>query len=153
MENILIPAVSATGRLFPELTVQGENTSSYARSLLKVFKGEWMFNTDWKMPNGHPKRAGWIRAIHEAQNYVQKKANIPCPVLVLSSDRSYPESAAWHDEYLISDIVLDVNDIQHYGARLGEKVVCRQIPCGMHDLILSRKEARDETYRVIFEFL
>lgn len=153
MENILIPAVSATGRLFPELTVQGENTSSYARSLLKVFKGEWMFNTDWKMPNGHPKRAGWIRAIHEAQNYVQKKANIPCPVLVLSSDRSYPESAAWHDEYLISDIVLYVNDIQHYGARLGEKVVCRQIPCGMHDLILSRKEARDETYKVIFEFL
>ena len=153
MENILIPAVSATGRLFPELTVQGENTSSYARSLLKVFKGEWMFNTDWKMPNGHPKRAGWIRAIHEAQNYVQKNANIPCPILVLSSDRSYPESAAWHDEYLTSDIVLDVNDIQHYGARLGEKVVCRQIPCGMHDLILSRKEARDETYRVIFEFL
>lgn len=153
MENIVLPAVSATGRLFPELTVQGESSSSYARSLLKVLKGEWMFNTDWKMPNGHPKRAGWIRAIEEAQSFVQHKANVPCPVLVLSSDRSFPESATWHDEYLTSDIVLDVEDIQHYGPKLGKKVVCRQIPCGMHDLILSGKEARDEAYRVMFEFL
>ncbi len=153
MESVLIPAVSATGRLFPELTVQGENSSSYARSLLKVFKGEWMFNTDWKMPNGHPKRAGWVRAIQEAQAYVQKRASVPCPVLVLSSDRSYPESALWHDEYMVSDIVLDVEDIQSYGARLGKEVTCRKIPKGMHDLILSGKSVRDEVYRVVFEWL
>lgn len=83
----------------------------------------------------------------------RKKPTFPAPSLSSPPTVRIPESAAWHDEYLISDIVLDVNDIQHYGARLGEKVVCRQIPCGMHDLILSRKEARDETYRVIFEFL
>lgn len=153
MEDVLIPAVAFVGRFFPDMKVQGEGNSSYAKSLLKIFKGEWMFNTDLKMPNGHPKRAGWIRAIEQAQRAVRKHASLSCPVLLLSSDRSYPESAVWHDEYMQADIVLDVDDIQRYGARLGNHVTCREIAGGMHDLILSRKEARDSAYRAIFDWL
>src|SRR5699024_12605461 len=44
-------------------------------------------NTDWKMINGHPKKAGWINAIQEAQKTVQKGIGLDCPVLVMSSDR------------------------------------------------------------------
>lgn len=52
MEKIVIPVVSCIGKLFPNLTVQGYGDASYAHSLLKQFKGEWVYNTDWKMING-----------------------------------------------------------------------------------------------------
>ena len=105
------------------------------------------------MPLGHPKRAGWIHAIEEAQQDVQKGCAIACPVLVLSSTRSYPESAEWHNEYLSSDIVLSVDDIQQYGERLGPNVERHRIEGGIHDLILSPRPARDEAYRLLFEWL
>ena len=153
MEQVLIPAVSFLGNYFPEWTVQSGGNPSYAHSLLKGFHGEWEFDTDWKMPLGHPKRAGWIRAIEEAQRDVQQGCNIQCPVLVLSSTRSYPESAEWHDEYLSSDIVLSVDDIQQYGERLGSNVERHRIEGGIHDLILSPRPARDEAYRLLFEWM
>ncbi len=153
MENILIPTVAWLGNYFPEWVVQRGGNASYAHSLLKKFHGEWEFDTDWKRPLGHPKRAGWIHAIEEAQQDVQKGCAIACPVLVLSSTRSYPESAEWHDEYLSSDIVLSVDDIQQYGERLGPNVERHRIEGGIHDLILSPRPARDEAYRLLFEWL
>lgn len=153
MENIVMPAVSFIGRFIPYLTVQGTNVSSYAHSLLKSFKGEWNFNTDWKKPEGFPKKAGWIHAIHSAQQYVQEGGNWECPTLVLSSDQSFPETEDWNDRYLSSDIVLDVNDIQRYGQRLGQHPTCKMIPGGIHDLILSPLGSRNETYRLIREWL
>ena len=52
-----------------------------------------------------------------------------------------------------SDIVLDVNDIQEYGAKLGKNVTCVEIQNGMHDLILSGKNSRDSAYKTIFLWL
>ena len=153
MENILIPTVAWLGNYFPEWVVQRGGNASYAHSLLKKFHGEWEFDTDWKMPLGHPKRAGWIHAIEEAQQDVQKGCAIACPVLVLSSTRSYPESAEWHNEYLSSDIVLSVDDIQQYGERLGPNVERHRIEGGIHDLILSPRPARDEAYHLLFDWL
>ena len=69
------------------------------------------------------------------------------------STQSYPESAEWHEEYLCSDIVLSVEDIQKYGVRLGPDVSAHRIKGGIHDLILSPKPARDTTYRILFEWL
>lgn len=149
-EKVLVPLVAWMGKYFPNLTVMGKGDPNYAYSLLKSHHGEWTFNTDWKKVDGHPKKAGWIRAIREAQKIVQDSLALGCPVLVLSSDRSYPESKEWHSEYLTSDIVLDVNDIQKYGGMLGGRVTRDTVPNGMHDLILSAKPYRDETYRKIF---
>lgn len=153
MEKIAIPTVALIGKIFPNLTVQGEGDPNYAYSLLKAYKGEWEFNTNWKMIFGHPKKAGWIHAIQEAQNVVQKGLSLDCPILVMSSDKSFPETEVWMNEYMTSDIVLDVHDIQKYGARLGNKVTRDTISNGMHDLILSQKPARDQTYQITFEWL
>lgn len=153
MEKIVMPIVSFIGKFFPNLVVQDGGISSYAQSLLKQFKGEWEYDTHWKTLNGHPKKAGWIHAIHEAQQTIQKKANLKCPILVLSSDKSFPETYEWNEAYITSDIVLDVQDIQKYGQTLGNNVTRDTIPNGMHDLILSSKEARDRTYFTIFEWL
>lgn len=152
-ETVLIPIVAWIGKYFPNLTVQGKGDPNYAYSLLKPYKGEWEYNTAWKMTEGHPKKAGWIRAIQEAQRVVQDSLELPCPVLVLSSDRSYPETKEWHTEYLISDIVLDVDDIRRYGGMLGREVTPDTIRHGMHDLILSGKPSRESAYRKMFEWM
>ena len=153
MENIVMPVVSFVGRFFPDITVQGTGLPSYAHSLLKAFHGEWDFNTSWKKPNSFPKKSGWIHAIHSAQQYVQEGGDWKCPTLVLSSDRSYPETEEWDNNYLSADIVLDVNDIQHYGKRLGQHPTCKMIKGGIHDLILSPEKSRTETYQCIKEWL
>lgn len=153
MEKIVIPVVAFIGKFLPDLTVQGYGDASYAQSLLKQFKGEWEYNTDWKMINGHPKKAGWIRAIQEGQQAVRKGIQLDCPILVMSSNQSFPETKEWHNEYLTSDIVLNVHDIQEYGTKLGNYVTRDTIQNGIHDLILSEKPYRDQTYRTVFDWI
>lgn len=153
LEDIAIPVVSVIGKLFPRIKVQGGGHNSYAHSLLDEHHGEWTFNTDWKKISGHPKRAGWLRAIHQGHGIVQKGLELSCPVLVMSSDKSFTESEEWNEAYAVSDVVLDVNDIRKYGARLGSNISYFTIPDGIHDLILSAQPARDYTYQVIFDWL
>lgn len=155
MEAVAFPVVSFLAKFFPQWVVQGDGTtlSMYACSLLSDYYGEWTFNTKWKMSYGHRKKAGWIHAIQMAQQDIQRKCDIQCPILLLSSDCSLPETSTWSDEYLKADIVLSVDDIQHYGAKLGKDVSAHQIKGGIHDLILSPRPARDETYQLIFEWL
>ena len=152
LERVVIPTVSGLGRLFPRWKVQGEGVDTYARSLLRSERGEWDFDTAWKKPRGWPKRAGWIRAIRKAQQRV-RRGRIGCPVLVLMSDTSMVETAEWRDDYLRADIVLSVEDIRRYAARLGPRVTCLAVRGGVHDLILSPRPARDEAYRLLFRFL
>lgn len=153
METLVMPTVSFIGRFFPRLTVQGLGSPFYAHSLLQDKKGEWNFNTNWKMPFGHPKKAGWIRAIHEVQRVIQNHPNIKEPILVLSSDKSFPGTDDWNEEYKQSDIILDVKDIQNIGAQLGPNVSQEMIPNGLHDLFLSAKAFRDKAYQTIFNWL
>ena len=98
------------------------------------------------MFDGHPKKAGWIRAIQEAQQSIQPGANINCPILVLSSNQSFPETAEWNDQYLKADIVLNVDDIQKYGALLGNQVTRHQITDGINDLTLPTNPAPPDAH-------
>lgn len=153
MENIAIPSVSFIGKYFPYITVQGRSLSMYAESLLKKFHGEWTYKTNWKLTYGHPIQSGWMRAIHLGQKTIQKGLDLPCPILVMSSDKSIKETSVWNNDYLKADIVLDVKDIQKYGARLGKDVTRVTIPNGIHDLILSPVPARDVAYQTIFDWI
>ncbi len=154
-EGLAIPVMSFLGGIFPKMKVQGtsQEASGYAQSLLKKYNGEWYYNDDWKMSFGHKKRAGWVHAIQRGQRKVHKGLNIDCPILVMSSDNSVEENAEWKEEYKHSDVVLDVKEIHKYGDQLGGNVTHIYIKGGLHDLILSEKPARDETYKVIFEWL
>lgn len=149
MEKVAIPVVAWLGKFFPNWVVEKEGFSSYAQSLLADYKGEWHFNTDWKRPEGYPKKAAWIRAIHLGHKKIKKGLSLSCPILVLSSDKSFPESKEWHEEYRTSDIVLDVNDIQTLAPKLGKQVTRDTVPNGMHDLILSASPYRETMYEKI----
>lgn len=153
MEKIVIPLVSFWGAIAPRTIVQGIGDFTYSESLLRQFKGEWNYNTQWKKVNGHPKRAGWIRAIQRAQCHVRRGVPLDIPVLVLSSTRSIRKLDGWKKDYQKADIVLDVKDIQKYGARFGSRVTCDTIPEGIHDLILSPEPARSYAYHLMFQWL
>jgi alpha-beta hydrolase superfamily lysophospholipase len=153
MENIVMPTVSFVGRIFPYITVQGLGEPYYGWSLLKQYKGNWEYNTDWKMLYGHPIKSGWITAIQTGQQAVQKHSDLGIPILVMSSNHSFHEGKEWNNEYRVCDIVLSVLDIQKYGAKLGSNVTRDTIPNGIHDLILSEKPSRDHTYKVITDWL
>ena len=153
MEEVMLPTVAYIGKWLPRLPVSGGGVPNYAFSLLRDHKGEWEFLTNWKMPYGHTKRAGWIRAIQEAQQSVQNGERLQCPVLVLSSDHSLPEEEQWNDAYLQADIVLDVEDIRRYGERLSPQTTYGSISNGMHDLVLSNRTARRQTYLILHDWM
>ena len=82
---------------------------------------------------------GWISAIHKAQRFLKKKADVEVPVLLMHSDKSvYGDT--WTAEHNAGDGVLDVKDISKYGKRLGADVTEVGVADGLHDLILSRKD-------------
>lgn len=156
MEHFALPIVSFLGSFIKRMKVSGvsENPCGYSQSLLQQYQGEWSYDTSLKIPYGHTVRAGWIHAINRAQKRARRRTrDIECPVLVMSSDHSVEETDAWNEEFRQADVVLSVGDICKYSQRLGKKVTYRQIPNGKHDLILSEKPARDEAYRVMFEWM
>ena len=152
MEKLAIPVVSFLGRFFPRMKIQGKGVDTYEESLLYGKKGEWKFNTAWKMLGGYPKRAGWLRAVRQAQKRV-RCGKVECPVLLMASSCSLKVTEAWNDAFMHADIVLSVQDIFHYGPCLGSSVTPCVVKGGMHDLFLSPQPVRGEAYRQLFTYL
>lgn len=151
-ENILLPIVSFIARWFPDMTInQGLNTA-YGESLLKEYKGEWVYDKNKKLMQSPPLTLSWLGAIYKGQKQIHKGLDLSIPILVMHSDKS-TNDAQFTDNYTKSDAVLDIKDIDKYGKKLGSKVDMVVIPDGLHDLVLSRKSARDSTYRAMFNFL
>lgn len=154
-ESIGIPCLSFMGSMFKKMKAQGASgtVGGYSQSILKEYHGEWDFSKEWVKIYGHPKRAGWIRAIHHGQKKVQKGMKIQQPILLMSSDKSVEATDQWNEAYHRADVILNVDEIQKFGAKLGPKVTPCIIKDGKHDLLLSEKAVRDEVYRTIFQWL
>lgn len=127
-------------RIFPR-TVSGV----YARSLHRDHAGEWDFDLTWKPPESFPVRLGWLRAIRQGHARVHRGLDIRCPVLVLSSDRTV-FTTNLDEDAMSSDIVLDVKQIRQWAGALGRHVTSVVVPGAVHDVVLSRREVRDQAY-------
>jgi alpha-beta hydrolase superfamily lysophospholipase len=149
LERYGIPTVSFLGRLFKTIKIKQSGEGKYGHSLLKDYDGEWEYRTEWKQINTTIVTTGWVSAINRAQHTLRSR-HITVPILLMHSDKS---SSGKNARMFDTDIVLDVDDIHRYGTALGNDVTEASIPGGLHDLILSHKEARDSTYRAIFNFL
>lgn len=151
--NLLIPFVSWLGSFMPDMTLADEKIpSAYGQSLLQEYHGEWSYNTDWKMLQAPGQRFSWIRAIDKGHDKVHAGLDIPCPVLVLFSDKSISDEK-WSAGFQEADAVLNVDDIARYGLMLGKDVEEKAIPGGLHDLVLSRSDVRNTVYETIFKWL
>ncbi|MGL5773169.1 MAG: alpha/beta hydrolase [Bacteroidales bacterium] len=151
-EKILLPIVSFLSKWFPDITINQGMSTAYGESLLKEHKGEWEYDETKKMMQSPPLTLSWLGAIYKGQKEVHRGLELSIPILVMHSDKS-TNDIQFSESYMNSDAVLDVNDIDKYGRRLSSNVKMTVIPDGLHDLVLSRRSARDSTYRVMFNFL
>ena len=127
---------SFLGRFFPFSNNPKAVLPAYVKSLHKNWDGEWEFDLALKPLNGFPAYFGWVKAIFEAHAKVHAGLSLDCPVLSTHSDEA--------------DIVLDWKQVARWSRTLGKNVSVLQFPGGLHDLVLSRSEIREEVFRQMF---
>jgi len=108
----------------------------YVRSLHKNWDGEWDFDLTLKPLMGFPAYFGWVKAIFAAHAKVHAGLGLAMPVLSMHSDEA--------------DIVLDWKQVSRWSRTLGTNISVLQFPGGLHDLVLSRAEIREEVFRQLF---
>jgi alpha-beta hydrolase superfamily lysophospholipase len=109
---------------------------AYVHSLHRNWEGEWDFDLTLKPLNGFPASFGWVRAIFAGHARVHAGLDLQIPVLSMYSD--------W------SDIVLDWRTAARWSRTLGKDISALQFPGGLHDLVLSRREIRNEVFSQLF---
>lgn len=151
-EKIGVPFISLLGGILPNVKIDSGGSTFYAQSIHRDYSGEWDYDLEWKPATSIPVSFGWTRAIHKGHNKVHKGMQIPCPILVMHSDKSV-YGKEFSKEYTEGDAVLDVEDIHKYASRLGNHVTIAIIEDGLHDLVLSRKDVRERVYDTILFWL
>lgn len=99
----------------------------------------------WRPERSMPVYLGWIKAILAGHARVAGGLGIDRPVCVLLSARTTLPTA-WNDELTRSDTVLVVDDIARAALKLGPSVTIERIDGALHDVFLSRREARAVAY-------
>ncbi len=149
----LVPTIARlNAALFPFSKQDGALSPVYCESLHKDYHGEWEFNLEWKPFLGFPVYFAWLKAVTDAQSFLKEKSDIHVPILLMYSGRSF-KPKTYTPETQTADTVLNVNDIVERGKTLGKDITKAEIKDGMHDLFLSRKEARDLAFAKMFEWL
>ncbi len=124
----------------------------YGRSLHVEHGGEWDYDLALKPLESRPVYVGWLRAVRRGHTQLHAGLDVPGPILVLSSARSYfgeqtDETATTHD------IVLDVEQIRRWASSVGRHVTSVAIDGAMHDVVLSRPAVREQVYAAIGTWL
>ena len=152
IRKIGIPFVTLFAGLFPNFSANSNFSTFYGESLHKSKKGEWSYNLEWKPIAAKMVTLSWLNGIHKAHKAIKRRLNIICPILVLSSDKSmkgHEWTAAFHN----AELVLSVDQIQHFADMLGKNVTKQKIEGAKHDLVLSQKPVRQRVYEAIFSWL
>lgn len=126
----------ALGRRAPFLNNPKAVPPAYVESLHRDWRGEWEFDLRLKPHRGFPAYFGWLCAISAAHAKVHAGLDLQCPVLAMHSDEA--------------DIILDWRHIARWSRTLGREVTVLQFPGALHDLVLSRREIREEVFRQLF---
>ncbi|HKT01690.1 MAG TPA: alpha/beta hydrolase [Rugosimonospora sp.] len=146
------PLFGAITRFRPYAKVPSGVSTVYGHSIHADHRGEWSFDTAWKPIIGFTPRAGWLNAIRTAQARLHAGLNIPVPVLVACSMRSY-KRAVWSDDARSADSVLDVEHIARWAPALGQHVTIVRIEGGLHDLALSAPPVRERVFAELDRWL
>jgi len=129
---------SFLGRFLPFWNNPRAVLPAYVRSIHRNWDGEWDFDLKLKPLMGFPAYFGWVRAICAAHARVHAGLGLGIPVLSMHSDEA--------------DVVLDWRDTARWSRTLGEDVTVLAFPGGLHDLVLSRREIRDEVFSQLFSW-
>jgi alpha-beta hydrolase superfamily lysophospholipase len=143
----IAPVVELQARLRPMETAPQIDLGYYARAQAAVMDPDDVMETNpaWRPTPAMSVNAGWLRAIMHGHRTVAAGLSITAPVCVLLSARSALPTR-WSDELTSADTVLYVEDIAERSLKLGSSVTVERIDGALHDIFLSRKDARDEAY-------
>ncbi|KQR37275.1 alpha/beta hydrolase [Microbacterium sp. Leaf159] len=103
-------------------------------------------NLLWRPAQTMAVHAGWFHAVLSGHAAVAAGLSIGAPVCVLLSARFAPPTR-WSEDLTRADSVLVVDDIARAALKLGPSVTVERIDGALHDVFLSRHEAREEAYR------
>ena len=122
----------------------------YARCIKRSTGGEWDY-LDHPLNPGVEflTRAGWMQAIYNGQDEIAKNLDIQIPVLVCTSDKSMMLQSTWDEGMLEADSVLDITAIRQAALHLGDVVALATIRGGLHDLSMSKPDARRKYFRIV----
>jgi len=102
-------------------------------------------NLAWRPAQTMAVHAGWLHAILAGHATIAGGIAVGAPVCVLLSARSAVPTA-WSDDLTRADSVLVVDDIARAALKIGSSVTIERIDGALHDVFLSRHEAREEAY-------
>ena len=128
----------ALGEFFPFMNNPRAVLPAYVRSLHRNWHGEWDFDLGLKPLLGFPAYFGWVRAVFAAHAKVHAGLALAIPVLSMHSDEA--------------DAVLDWKQVARWSRTLGTNVRVLPFPGGLHDLVLSRAEIREEVFKQLFSW-
>lgn len=122
----------------------------YARCIKRSTGGEWDY-LDYPLNPGVEflTRAGWMQAIYNGQDEIAKNLDIQIPVLVCTSDKSMMLQSTWDEGMREADSVLDITAIRQAALHLGDVVALATIRGGLHDLSMSKPDARRKYFRIV----
>jgi len=145
-------AIDQIGARRPYLTIPRDVSGFYARSLHRDHDGEWDFDLAWKPLESWPVYAGWLRAVRRGHARAHRGLDVPAPVLVLTSAAS-GRPREYDDTCASSDIVLDVELIRKWAHKLADHVTVVRVEGALHDVTMSRQEARERAFAEITRWL
>jgi alpha-beta hydrolase superfamily lysophospholipase len=102
-------------------------------------------NTEWRPPQTMAVHTGWLNAILAGHARIAAGLAIPMPICLLLSART-AVPARWSEELTNADSVLVVDAIARAALKLGPSVTVERISGALHDVFLSRHEAREVAY-------
>lgn len=150
--KILIPLVAKLGAKWPDMLIPGGFSKHYGPSLHRKFKGEWDYNLKWKPHVAPLLNAGWIHAIHQAQQSFIKGIEINEPLLLMYPEKSY-NGIFWNEAFQVSDAVVNVKHIQKRSQFIKSNKEELIIKNAKHDLFLSSESARKEIMSHLINWL
>ena len=141
------PVLGLQARLRPLEAMPQVDLGFYTRAQREVRGDEppLAINEAWRPEQAFPARMGWLHTVLDGHATVASGLHIDVPVLVMLSTHTAPPTR-WSDELTRADTVLVVDIIAHRALSLGESVTVERIPGALHDVFLSRADARDIAY-------
>lgn len=145
---LLAPVAELQARWAPRDVAPQVDLGFYTRAQLEVADptDPVEVNPVWRPAQTMAVHAGWFSAILTGHAAVAAGLAIDAPICVLLSARSATPTR-WSEDLTRADSVLVVDDIARAALKLGPSVTVERIDGALHDVFLSRHEAREDAYR------
>lgn len=147
IRQLIAPFVDLRARLQPMKEAPQLDAGFYSRAVREAADPDDPMDIDtaWRPDRSHAVTPGWLRAVLAGHAEVGAGLVVNTPICVLLSARS-EAPLRWSENLTRADTVLDVDEVARASLKLGPSVTIERIDGALHDIFLSRREARNEAY-------